>query len=148
MTIKLLKQTKRMNCAQTAVAMAFGKTIKQVEKAFGQTRLAWFRGPQHIDPKGRAHGSKTGLQWTRFVVENMMGGVAGDLTTTLPQNGTALVRVVFHKRSGGVMSAGKTKKLGHLVAWRDGVFYDPCGFSYTTLPEGMAIDKVMEVLVP
>lgn len=147
MTIKLLKQTKRMNCGQTAVAMAFGKTIQQVEKAFGQTRLAWFRGPEYINPKGRAHGSKTNLNWTKFVVE-WLGGVAGEMKNTLPQNGTALVRIVYHKRSGGVMSAGKVKKTGHLVVWNNGTFYDPCGRTYTVLPEGVSIDKAMEVLVP
>jgi hypothetical protein len=144
--ITLQKQTKSRNCGQTAVSMLLNAPMADVEKAYGRARALELRR----DPtKARRYSGTTNMFMTRRAVD-MLGGYAGELTACdskakLPE--TALVRIVFQKRSGGAL-CGKVKKMGHLVVWANGQFYDPCGTTYTELPAGTQIDRFIEVLVP
>lgn len=121
MEITLLKQDKKMNCGQTAIAMVTGKTIREVEAAFRNT--------------GATGGGRGGATYSgsQVAVLQSLGVKCGSYVVVAPTRDwsvlpkTALVRFGYLKKSGGHLSKTKTKQMGHLVVWHDGKFYDPAG---------------------
>jgi hypothetical protein len=148
MTIQLLKQTRRMNCGQTCVAMLAGVSIAQSEKAFGRK-----------DSLGRhrAHKNVTNafMQVKALTQLGCYPDPRGfmtpkDIGFKIPSLG--LIRIAYFKQSGGTMSSGKVKRTGHLVVIKDGMIYDPAGATYTlgdlmSRPD-VRLDSALEVLVP
>lgn len=135
MFIEALRQTRRQNCGQTAVAMLAGKTIAEVEAVYG-------------------HGHVT-KPWEHIKAVEHFGFYADEkgfvpFTGKLPE--LALVRIAYLKRTKGgkYSTSGKRKRGGHLIVWANGQFYDPCRDPYTPacLPPGIVIDTVLEVLAP
>lgn len=137
MNIMLLKQTKRGNCGQTAVAMLTGKSIKEVERVYGHGHTTFLfehyknlpKLGAYVDERGYMEPSKPGFK--------------------VPETG--FLRLGFLKQSGGNLStSGKLKKCGHFVAVYKGRIYDPNGMSYPVeaLPKSTVITHALEVLLP
>lgn len=140
MEIALLKQTKTSNCGQTCIAMVTGKSIAEVERAFGGVC------------GGTRYGGVT-FSGQQVSVLKLFGVKCADQYVSVPANRdfaalpkTALVRLAFLKRSGGRLSKTKTKRTGHLVVWHEGKVYDPNG--YAILPEMVRPDMVIERYLP
>lgn len=136
MNVNPLKQSRRTNCGQTAVAMLTGKSIKEVEAVYGHGHATY--ATEHMRAVERLGCVPDYRGFKKFKVE-----------PKLPE--IALVRMEFLKRTrGGYSTSGKTKRSGHLVLWANGYFFDPGGMIYTldTMPKGMVIDQHLEVLVP
>lgn len=121
--VKLLAQDKRTNCAQTAVAMLTGKSIREVEAVYGKATTTFPSDHSRALDKLQV---TTGAWW--FYKDQ-----------PLPE--VALVLVAFLQRRGGrFSSSGRVKRRGHMVLLVNGIFYDPSWpFPYTldSFPEGM-----------
>ena len=131
LNIRPLKQTRSMNCAQTAVAMVAGVSIDRAEQVFGHGHKSL---PQETIDALRKLGVSCKNEFT-------VVGRTRD-TSVLPP--VAMVRLVFLKRSGGHLSvSGKVRKTGHLVVWANGQFYDP-GHGLTFQPSQMNPEIVIE----
>lgn len=137
MNVNPLTQTRRTNCGQTAVAMLTGKTIKEVERVYGHGHRTY--ATEHVNAVRKLGCYPDDRGFQRY-----------DPKVALPE--IALVRVCYLKRTRGgkFSSSGKTKRSGHLVLFANGYFFDPSGKLYTptSLPPGVVLDTVLEVLVP
>lgn len=138
MNITPLKQTRDFNCGQTCVAMLTGKTIAEVEQVYGHGHETY--PSEHIK-------AVTALG----CYADERGFVDYEDGMALPE--VALVRIGYRKRNPktGGYSKSKTKRLGHLVVWANGQFYNPSNaqtIPFDGLSAGVKIDRFLAVLVP
>lgn len=134
--VQLLKQSRRGNCGQTAVAMLSGKSISEIERVYGHGHTTFLI--EHI-----AACKQLGFN------PDPNGFVPYVSGSELPA--TALIRMAYFRRyRGKKASTGKTKRRGHLVLFSNGIFYDPIGHTYdiNTIPQSMMIDCVLRVSSP
>jgi hypothetical protein len=104
----LVRQSRTMNCGQTAMMMLTGRSEAEVYAAYGTKGVT---NRNMTENAAKALGC----------VVDEAGWKEGG---SLPVEG--FIRIGFRKRSGGKLS-DKVKRIGHLLMIRNGVIYDPAG---------------------
>lgn len=108
--IVLQRQPNNRTCGQTSVAMAVGLPVEKVIETYGHAKATY---------PGEHVAAMKKLGWEADAPKSFQS------TRELPE--MALVRIRWHRRSRKSVTgyARGYKRMGHLVLWANGQFYDP-----------------------
>ncbi len=118
--MKLIKQNKDTNCAQTCIAMITGKDIQFIELLAGSDKGLFVK---RIIPICKWLNIKIGKEW---ITIKWIGKYL------LPLNCFVLVEF-------------KNEKMGHLIIRNKGKFLDPNGTQYYLLPKRYKVKAYLKI---